>query len=168
MDFHQHAEHGAQVHRFGLGAAEFSVQAGGAGDVGDQAVEPPDVVFDDGHQRPLLLGVADPGHGFDGAAQGGERILDLVGDVGGKALDGVHPRPQRLGHFPERAREVADLVAAGGKIGNLALAAVLAVDPVGGQGQPTHRPVDGAGQIERQQHRHQQRHPEAVQDVHPH
>ena len=52
------------------------------------------------------------GDGLDGAAQRGQRILDLVGDVGGEALDGVHALPQRRGHVAQRAREIADLVAA--------------------------------------------------------
>ena len=73
-----------------------------------------DVVEDDRHQPALLLRVLDPRHGLDRAAQRGQRVLDLVGDVGGEALDRVHARPQRLGHLAQRAGEIADLVAAAG------------------------------------------------------
>ena len=47
----------------------------------------------------------------DRGAQRGERVLELVGDVGGEGLGGVDPVPQRLAHVAERAGEQADLVA---------------------------------------------------------
>jgi hypothetical protein len=40
-----------------------------------------------------------------------------MGDVGGEALDGVHPLAERVGHVLEAASEVADLVVALGQVG---------------------------------------------------
>lgn len=41
-----------------------------------------------------------------------KQILDFVRHVGGKALDGVQPQPQRFRHFFQRRTEAADLVGA--------------------------------------------------------
>ena len=49
--------------------------------------------------------ILDARHGFDRAAQRRQRILDLMGDVGGEALDRVHALPQRLGHVAQRRPE---------------------------------------------------------------
>jgi hypothetical protein len=45
--------------------------------------------------RFCCFGILEAGDGLDRAAQRGQRVLDLVGDVGGEALDGVHARPER-------------------------------------------------------------------------
>ena len=47
---------------------------------------------------------------LDGAAQRGQRVLELVGDVGGEALDRVDAVVERAGHVAQRAGEMADLV----------------------------------------------------------
>ena len=118
-------------------------------------------------RRRCWSGSCDPRHGFDGAAQAGQRVLDLVGDIGGEALDRVHALPQRRRHVAQRARQVADLVAAPAEVGDLVVPAMAAPDMVRRRRQLADRPGDGAGQIERQQHRHRQRHGEDLQDVEP-
>ena len=76
-----------------------------------------------------------------------QRVLDLVRDIGGKALDGVHALPQRVGHLAQRAREIADLVAAAGEVGDLD-PAPAAARALGRGGEAADRPGDGAGEIE--------------------
>ena len=111
LDVDQHRQHqAAQVDRLRFGARQLGVEPRGVGDVADQPVEALHVVLDDAHQLALLVGVLDPRDGLDRAAQRGQRVLDLVGDVGGEALDRVHALPQRLGHLAQRARQLADLV----------------------------------------------------------
>ena len=74
-----------------------------------------DVVADDVEQLPPQRGILDPVERVDRGAQRGERVLELVGDVGGEGVGSVDPLPQRLGHVGERAGELADLVAARGE-----------------------------------------------------
>ncbi len=50
--------------------------------------------------------------GLDRAAQRGQRILQLVGDVGREALDRLDAVVERAGHVAQRAGEMADLVRA--------------------------------------------------------
>ena len=105
VDFGERGQDRLDVDGFDGDAGEFGVDARGVGDVGDQPVEPADVFGDDGEQAALLFGVLDAAQGFDGAADGGERVLDFVRDVGGEALDGVHAGPQRAGGIrPARGR----------------------------------------------------------------
>src|SRR5213082_2717932 len=54
-------------------------------------VERLDIVLDDRHQPPQLDRILDAGSRLDRAAQRGERVLDLMRDIGGKALDRAHP-----------------------------------------------------------------------------
>ncbi len=53
----------------------------------------------------------DLAQGFERASQRGERVLDLVRDVGGEAFDPVDPVTQGGGHVRDRAGQHADLVA---------------------------------------------------------
>ncbi len=63
-------------------------------------------------QAALLDRVVDAPQRLDGAADRGQRVLDLVRDVGGEALDRVHAVPQRARRLRQRGGEFADLVAA--------------------------------------------------------
>ena len=62
------------------------------------------------------------GPGFDarqslqGAAQGRQRIFELVGDIGRETLDRVHALVKRLRHVAQSAGEMADLVGSIGEI----------------------------------------------------
>ena len=97
----------------------------------------------------------------------GKRVLYFVGHVGGKSFDGIHPVPQRFGHFPKGPAEISDLVFAAGEIGQAVLPGETMPDPVGSQRQPPQRPGDGAGQVDRQQDRNQQGDTEHLQYIHP-
>ena len=102
------------IDRRGVLAGQFGVEARGVGDVADQAVEAADVVLDDaGEPRLGLLGLGQRQR-LDGAPQRGQRVLELVGDVGGEALDRVDAVVERAGHVAQRLAEMADLVAAVG------------------------------------------------------
>ena len=54
----------------------------------------------------------------DGGAQRGERVLDLVRDVGGELFVRVDPVVERRDHAAQRAREPPDLVRPGGQVGD--------------------------------------------------
>ena len=116
----------------------------------------------------MLIGIVEPGGGFDGAAQAGQRVLYFMGDVGGETFDRFHAGPQRVGHLPERGGEVADFVASLGEVGNFRFAAPAGTHPVGGGGKPAHRPGDGAGEPERQQDGYEDDPGEHRQDLEPH
>ena len=109
----------AEVDPARLGAGEFRIEAGGVGDVRDQTVEALHIVLDDLHQPAARLVGLGQRQGLDRAAQGGQRVLQLVADIGGEALDGVEPAVERLGHVAQRARQVADFVCAAREVGNL-------------------------------------------------
>ena len=147
IDLDQRAQHRRDVDRLQLDAAELRVEPRGVGDVGDQPVEPLDVVEDDRHQPPLLCRIVDPHRGLDRAAQRGERVLDLMRDIGGKTLDRAHALPQRVGHLAQRPREIADLVAAPGEVGYFDPRPTAARALRRG-GEPADRPRDRAREIE--------------------
>src|SRR5579871_5328578 len=52
------------------------------------------------------------------AEQRGERVLQLMGNIGGEHLDRLDTVVERAGHVAQRAGEMADLVAAAGEVGN--------------------------------------------------
>ena len=91
----------------------------GVGDVGDQPVEAAHVVLDDGVEPLAVLGPLGARQRLDRAAQRGQRVLELMRDVGGEALDRLDAVVERVGHRPQRAAEVPDLVGAVGEIGDL-------------------------------------------------
>ena len=163
----QRLQQAAQVDRLGLGARQLGIEARGIGDVGDQAVHAVDVVEDDGQQLLDARRVLQARHGLHRAAQRGQRILDLVRDVGGEALDGVDAGPEHVGHRGQRLAQLADLVAAARIVRQRDLLALAALHLVGGARQRADRPGDGAGEVEREQHGHGQRHAEDHQDVDP-
>ena len=82
------------------------------------------------HLRILFVHLAEepPPHTLRGELYGRQGVPDLVGDVGGEALDLLEALAQRRGHVDQRARKLADLVAfSGGKaIGGPQASGILA------------------------------------------
>ncbi len=70
----------------------------------------------------------------DGAARRGQRVLQFVADIGGKAFDRIDAVVKRGRHFAQRDRQVADFILAGGEIRNfLALLRAAAAHADGGR-----------------------------------
>ena len=69
-----------------------------------------------------------------------------------KALDRLDAAIERIGHFAQRAGELADLVAPVGEIGNLLARLDAAAHRLGGIGKPPHGSGDGAREQHREQH----------------
>ena len=88
--------------------------------------------------------------GLGRAAQGGERVLQLVRHVGGEAFDGVDPLVERVGHVAQRAGQMADLVGAVGEVGDLGASLDAVAHALGRRREPLHRPGDGVGEDHRQ------------------
>ena len=157
---HQLLDQRARIDALEPGTQQLGVGAGGFADVVDQAVEPADVVAGDRHQPLAKLRVLDPVEPFDGRAQRGEGVLELVGDVRREGFDIVDPLAQRLAHVRHGAGEEPDLVAAGGEAGHVDLARSPQPHAVGGDGQSPQRPDDRSGEEDREedrdcdQHRH--------------
>src|SRR5579883_2907522 len=119
INLDERAEELAEIRLLADGAIELGVQPRCVGDVGDETVEAMDVLEDNRHQMALPFRVLHARRRLHGAAQRRQRILDLVGHVGGEALDGVHALPKELRHPPQGTGEIADLIAAAGEIGYL-------------------------------------------------
>ena len=81
-------------------------------DVVDQPVETSNVVTSDGRETVPKLRVVDPVEPVDRGTQRGQRVLELMSDVGRECLDIVDPLPQRLAHVRHGTGEQANLVAA--------------------------------------------------------
>ena len=156
-DRQQRLDQPAEVDRLEAGARQLGVEPRGLGDVDDQPVEPDDVAADDVEQLPAKRRILDPLEAVDRGAKRGERVLELVGDVGGEGLGGVDPLAQDLGHVVQRPGEQADLVAPGGQERHVDLAGAAEPDPVGGARQPAQRHGDGPRQEEREQDRDDER-----------
>ncbi len=127
-------------------ARKLGVEARSVGNVRDQPVESPDVVLHDRDQAIARLVGVDARQGLERAAQRGQRILQLMGDVGGEALDRVETAVQRHGHFTQRPRKVPDLVGAGREVGNLLARSNAAPHALGRCRKPPHRLGDGVGE----------------------
>src|SRR5690606_1380519 len=94
------------VHPLGAFARQFGVEPAGTGNVADQPVEPLHIVLDDGVETLAVFGALGQRQRFHGAAQRGQRVLELVGNVGGEALDGLDAVVEPVGHAPEGAGKV--------------------------------------------------------------
>ncbi len=71
-------------------------------------------------------------------------------DVGREGLDRLDAVVERVGHVAQRTGQVADFIAAAGKIGNLNARSDAAANTLRAVGETPHRPRDGAGQQQRQ------------------
>ena len=98
-----------------------------------------------------LLRVVGAPQRFDGAAQGGQRVPDLVRDIGGKRLDRLHPVLEGGGHLRQRPRKGGDFVVTVAVVGDRDLRADAAAHEIRCCRQSADRPHDGARQVERQQ-----------------
>ena len=106
-------------------------------------------------QLRLSVRVLDPVQAVERRAQRGERVLELVGHVGGEGLDIVDPLAQRLAHVGDGAGEQADLVAARGQARHLDFARAPEPDAMRGKRNPPQRADDGPGEEQRQKDREQ-------------
>ena len=97
-DFHQIAQHHFHIHRRGIGAGKLGIQPRGVGDVGDQPVQTPHILLQQIGQLLALGRGLDQRQGLQRRADRGQGVLDLMRDVGGEGLDGVHARRQGFGH----------------------------------------------------------------------
>ena len=139
----------------------------GGEEVADEAVEARHLRLQGRHQGlelaapRLVLGAEAGPHVVDGEADGVEGVADLVGQGGGeaahrgRALGDAEPLledpalPEPLHHLVERAGQRAELVAAGGGDPGGEISRRDASRRVG---QGLHRPRDGGGEDEGQQH----------------
>ena len=154
-----------QIDRTGRKTGQFGIEARRVGDVGDQPVEPVDILFDDGHQALLLFRIVDPRRRFHRAAQRRQRILQFVRNVRGEAFDGVHAVEQFGGQVAQRRRKVADLVAAVRKGRYGRRPGTQLPHPVCSRGEAGDRLRDGARQIEGEQERQDEDDAEDLDDV---
>src|SRR5262245_30342389 len=72
-------------------------------------------------------------------------------DVGGKGLDRLDAVVERRRHVAQRSRQMADLIAPLGEIGNLDPLVDAAPNPLGGAGEPPDRLGYGAREKYREQ-----------------
>ena len=82
---------------------------------------------------------------LDGAAQGGERVFQLMGDIRREAFDRVHALVERARHVAQRAGKMPDLVGAIAEIRDLLARLDAAANALRRLGETPHRPGDGAG-----------------------
>ena len=86
-DRDERVEELGEIDRRGLLALQLGIEAAGVGNIGDQPIEPLDVVLDDVEQpRAALVGLGDRQR-LHRRTQRGQRIFQFMRDVGGKALD---------------------------------------------------------------------------------
>ena len=83
---------------------------------------------------------------FERAAQGGQRILEFMCDIGGEAFNCVQTIIERLRHLAQRARQVTDLVRSRGEIGNLLARPDATPHAFGRVGEPPDRFGDCVGE----------------------
>ncbi len=153
------AQQRGDVDRLGFAAREFGVEPRGVGDIADQPIEPANVVLHDRQQAIPRRIRFDPRQGLDGASQRRQRILEFVRDIGGETLDRFDAAVERLGHIPERAREMADLIGPVGEVRDLLARSDASPDPFGGLGELAQRFGDRIGERKREQEHHRRGRP---------
>jgi hypothetical protein len=112
----------ADVDRPEVGAGELGIGSRRLADVANEPVHPCDVVADDARQPVSELRILDPLQPLNRRAQGSQRVLELVADVGGKGFDRIDPLPQRLAHVRNCPRKHPNLVGTIGQAGHVHLA----------------------------------------------
>ncbi len=148
MDITQHIDDAGcelgNIDRLGFLQRQFGVEARCLGDIGDQPVQTLHFALDLAHQfGALLLGLG-VGQDFGRRARGSNRVLQFVGDILGEAVAGLDAPVERGGHVAEGGGHLADLVAAAGKLRQIACGVDVVADALGGSRQTAHRPGDGA------------------------
>jgi hypothetical protein len=123
-----------------------------------------DVVLDDLEQAIARRSSPDPRQNLDGAAQGGQRILQFMRDIGREALDRVHAIVKRLRHVAQSVGEMTDLVGSRREIGNLLSRLDAAPHAFGGLGELAHRFGDRSGKEHRQDEHDRREHEKEAQD----
>ena len=93
------------------------------------------------------------GQRLGGRARGGERVLQLVGDILGETLARLDAPIERRRHLAECRGHLADLVGAMGELGQLVAGFDVAADVLGHLRKPAHGTGDGAGEQERGEQR---------------
>ena len=88
--------------------------------------------------------------GFHGAAQRGQRVLELMADIGGEAFDGVDTVVKRRRHFTQCNRKIADLILTRREIRYFLAGSRPAAYADCGGGQPPQWRRDGRGKEQRQ------------------
>ncbi len=84
-------------------ALQLRIEPAGIGNIGNQAIEPLDVVLNDVEEpRAALFGLCHRQR-LDRRTQRRKRIFQFVRHVGGKALDPFDPAIERIGHVAQRA-----------------------------------------------------------------
>ena len=149
---HHRGEQLPEIDRGRFLPLELGVEAARVGDVGDQPVEPLHVVIDHRQQAPTALVGPRQRQRFHRGTQRRKRVLQLMGNVGGEALDRLDAAVERIGHVAQRARQMPDLVAPPGEVGNLHARPDAPSNDLGAFGEASHRPGNGAGEQERQHH----------------
>ena len=152
MNLDKRRQQPAKIHGFHFAPGELGIEPRRVRDIADQPVKTLHVVLDDVHQGCLLCRIAHAGHGFDSAAQRGQRVFDFMSHIGGKTFIRLDTLPERLGHIAERGGQIANLVPPARKIGNLVGFTMAMPHPVGRRGKPAHGPGYRIGQIQRQHH----------------
>ncbi len=94
----------SHIDRFARLAGEFRVKARGVRDIGDEAVHARDVFLDDAHQLFARLRLRRDVERFAGAPDGGQRVFQLMRDIGGETLDRLDAGVDRLRHRAQRRR----------------------------------------------------------------
>ena len=98
-------------------ALHFGIEPAGVGDVGDQPVEPLDVVLDDREQRARLSSVLASGSVSTAERSEVSGFFSSWATSAAKHLDRLDAAVEGIGHVAQRAGQMADLVAAAGEIG---------------------------------------------------
>ena len=141
-----------QIDRLRVLPLHLAVEPAGVRDIGDQPVEPLHIVLNDGQQAAAAFVGLGERQGLDCRAQRGQRVLELVRDVGGEALDRLDTAVERIGHVPQRPGQVSDLVAPVAEIGDLDPRPDAAAHQLRAFGEAAHRSGDGSREQERQHH----------------
>ncbi len=146
-------DHQPDIDGFKRRARQLRVDPACVADVGDEAVEPADILVRDSEQLGALRVGRYAPQPFDRRSHRCDGIFKLVGHISGEMFARVDALAQRLRHVAQRACQRADLVAAARQAGDDHLARAAQPDANGGACQSAQRANDRARQKQRQQDR---------------